>query len=242
MSSMTRFTIRPLYLQVRDMLVERIMSGQWKPGAAIANEVELSRELGVSVGTIRKALDVMEQERLITRRQGRGTYVNDHTKDSLATRFNRLRSDDGDCLTTTTLTSEMKSGRPTEEEVAKLQLAPGESVIRIRRIQVSDQQQRIMLEHVALPESRFPGLTTKKNASQRIVALAQQYGLLLRGASEKISVMNASAEVAEALAVEDGTPLLTMDRVVTAIDGAPVEWRFAQCHLADGAYYSVEMD
>ena len=107
MSSMTRFTIRPLYLQVRDMLVERIMSGQWKPGAAIANEVELSRELGVSVGTIRKALDVMEQERLITRRQGRGTYVNDHTSDTLATRFNRLRSDDGHCLATSTLTLEI---------------------------------------------------------------------------------------------------------------------------------------
>jgi GntR family transcriptional regulator len=61
MSNMTRFTIRPLYLQVRDMLVERITSGQWKPGAGISNEVDLSRELGVSVGTVRKALDVMER-------------------------------------------------------------------------------------------------------------------------------------------------------------------------------------
>lgn len=242
MSSMTRFTIRPLYLQVRDMLVERIMSGQWKPGAAIANEVELSRELGVSVGTIRKALDVMEQERLITRRQGRGTYVNDHTSDTLATRFNRLRSDEGDCLATSTLTSEIKSGRPTEEEASKLDLPAGETVIRIRRIQVSDQQQRVMLEHVALPASRFPGLSSKKDVPQRIVALAQQYGVLLGGANEKVSVIKATADVAEALAVEDGTPLLTMDRVVTAIDGAPVEWRFAQCHLADGAYYSVDMD
>ena len=75
----------------------------------------------------------------------------------------------------------------------------------------------------------------------RIVALAQQYGVLLGGAHERISVTRATPGVAEALAIDVDTPLLEMDRIVYAIDGRPVEWRSATCNLANGNYYSVEM-
>ena len=95
MTAVGRFSTRPLYLQVKDMLVQRIIGGTWKPGAAIPNEIELSRELGISVGTVRKALDEMEGERLILRRQGRGTFVIDQTSDECANRFSNIRDAEG---------------------------------------------------------------------------------------------------------------------------------------------------
>jgi GntR family transcriptional regulator len=241
MSNMSRFTIRPLYMQVRDMLVERITSGTWRPGTGISNEVDLSRELGVSVGTIRKALEVMEQEHLITRRQGRGTFVNDQTSDDLVSRFNRLYADEGRALGLEILKSEIKVGRASEEECGRLAVRPGESVIRIRRIQ-SVQSRRIMLEQLSLPEARFPGLAAKSALPHRVDALAQQYGILLGSARERVTVARASPGVAEALAVDVDTPLLELDRVVYAIDGRPVEWRSAMCNLADGDHYAVDMN
>ena len=75
---------RPLYLQVRDALLERITNGTWKPQMAIPNELELAREMGVSPGTMRKALELLEAEHLVTRRQGRGTFVNDQASEQLA--------------------------------------------------------------------------------------------------------------------------------------------------------------
>src|SRR4051812_41587123 len=51
------FSTRPLYLQLRDALAERVAGGEWRPGAAIPNEGDLAREFGVSAGTMRKALD-----------------------------------------------------------------------------------------------------------------------------------------------------------------------------------------
>ena len=75
--SRIQLSTRPIYLQLRDALAERIASGEWKPGSAIPNEGDLAREFGVSAGTMRKALSLLEDEHLITRRQGRGTYVND---------------------------------------------------------------------------------------------------------------------------------------------------------------------
>ena len=57
----SRFSTRPLYLQVRDALGERISGGEWKPSTAIPNEGDLARQFGVSPGTMRrKALDLLE--------------------------------------------------------------------------------------------------------------------------------------------------------------------------------------
>ena len=67
----TCFSNRPLYLQLSDALAERIAKGEWKPHAAIPNEGDLAREFGVSPGTMRKALDLLEGQRLVSRRQGR---------------------------------------------------------------------------------------------------------------------------------------------------------------------------
>ena len=94
-----RFSTRPLYLQVRDALASRIAMGEWKPNAAIPNEGDLAREFGVSSGTMRKALDLMEGERLLTRRQGRGTFVNDQSSDELAERYSNIRTADGERIT-----------------------------------------------------------------------------------------------------------------------------------------------
>ena len=47
-------------------------------------------------------------------------------------------------------------------------------------------------------------------------------------------------DVANALKVAEGTPLLKLDCVVYAIDGRPIEWRVARCHLRDN-HYMAEM-
>ncbi len=91
-----RFSTCPLYLQVRNAIAQRIMSGEWKPRTAIPSENELAREFNVSVGTMRKALDVAEAERLLTRRQGRGTFVNDPSSSEHAARYSNIRSRKGD--------------------------------------------------------------------------------------------------------------------------------------------------
>ena len=72
MPAQQKFSKRPLYLQVRDLLAQRIAKGDWKPGAMLPSEDELARQLGVSMGTMRKALDGLEEERMVLRRRGSG--------------------------------------------------------------------------------------------------------------------------------------------------------------------------
>jgi GntR family transcriptional regulator len=236
----SRFSNRPLYLQLRDALAERITSGEWKPTAAIPNESDLAREFGVSAGTMRKALDLMEAERLLTRRQGRGTFVNDQSSDELAARFSNIRGPDGQRMCGQVKSAEITEGPANPTECARLRLRTGDRVYRIHRVR-HHKGQIFLVEEVSLPAALFPDLESKKaSVTDRVIVLAQEYGILLGKAEERVSLSLPSAAVAQKLGVTSDSPVMVLDRVVLTLDNQPVEWRMAWCELAD-RYYMAEM-
>jgi GntR family transcriptional regulator len=227
------FSTKPLYLQLRDELAKRIATGEWKPGTGIPNEKDLAREFGVSPGTIRKALSLMENKNLITRRQGRGTFVNDPASEKFAERFSNVCGTDGKPLAGRVETANLTEGKGTEAECLRLQLRDQDPVWRIRRTRFN-KNQVFMHEQVCLPAELFPNM--KDGSSESLGVLAQQNGLLLGGAQERISLGAAYHEAAEALDIAQGSPIMVLDRIVHTIDGRPVEWRIGQCRLAANYY------
>jgi GntR family transcriptional regulator len=85
---------RPLYRQVKAQFVRRLVDGRWAPGMALPSEGQLASEIGVSQGTVRKALDELAAENLLVRRQGRGTFVAEHDEQRILFQFFKLVSDD----------------------------------------------------------------------------------------------------------------------------------------------------
>ncbi|MFD2208883.1 GntR family transcriptional regulator [Virgibacillus halophilus] len=67
---------RHLYLQVIDKIKQDIQQGEYAEGEKLPSEFQLSKELGVSRATLREALRVLEEENVIVRRHGVGTFVN----------------------------------------------------------------------------------------------------------------------------------------------------------------------
>jgi GntR family transcriptional regulator len=65
----------PLHEQVRGLILSRIEGGDWPAGAPIPPEVQLASTFGVSIGTVRKALDQLARDRILVRERGRGTFV-----------------------------------------------------------------------------------------------------------------------------------------------------------------------
>jgi GntR family transcriptional regulator len=223
---------------VRDALAERIASGAWKPGMAIANEIDLARELGVSAGTVRKALELMEGQRLITRRQGRGTFVSDQTSDDLAARFCRFRSSGGERFMSRAVVTDISQGMTDEEERRRLNLAPGEAVYRMQRVR-RHRGQPFMVRQAVVPAAQFPGLAERKEVAVSITTLAHAFGILVGKGEERISLCLAPEGVAEKLGVAQGTPVIYLERIVLMLDGPPLEWSTAHCHVP-GSYYLAE--
>src|ERR671913_288944 len=87
---------RPLYRQAKDVLTRRIAEGAWQPGQILPSEFEIAADLGVSQGTVRKALDEMTAENLLVRRQGKGTFVARHDEERILFQFFRLIPDEGE--------------------------------------------------------------------------------------------------------------------------------------------------
>ena len=231
---------RALYLQVRDALLQRIASGAWKPGSAIPNESDLAREMGVSAGTVRRALQVMEADRLVARRQGRGTFVKDHTCDAQADRLSNLRTADGQRANGQVLSVEIRTATANELECARLGLHADDTVYRIHRVR-HHRGRVFTVEDVTLPAVLFPGLAADKPIADSIGVLAQEYGILLGNVEERISMRVPPAAVANTLLVAPDTPVMVLDRVVFMLDhGRLVEWRLVHCQPA-GTYYSAVM-
>jgi GntR family transcriptional regulator len=237
--SPSKFSTRPLYLQVRDALAARIAGREWKPNSAIPNEGDLAREFGVSSGTMRKALDLMEGERLLTRRQGRGTFVNDQSSEELAERFSNIHATDGERIAGESKMLSIVQAPANPAECARLRLRADDKVWRIQRVHLH-KGEPFMIEEVAMPVALFPDLDAQEVVNHRIVVLAQQYGILLGRGEERVSIGTASPSVAETLSLKAGAPILVLDRLVHDLDGQAVEWRLGMGHFTD-KYYLAEI-
>lgn len=202
-----KFSVEPLYVQVRNLLAQRIADGVWPPGGMLPNEIELARELGVSSGTVRKALDTLEGERLVVRRQGRGTSVVDQASGEVAARFSNIRGKDGGKIVSDAELLEQTRGPASELERQRLDLKEGDPVVRTVRLR-RFKGRPFMHEVSVLAASRFRGMGEDEAGNYRISALAQRHGIHLARAVEHITVERPGGEIAKLLGVTPSTWLL----------------------------------
>jgi GntR family transcriptional regulator len=227
----------PLYLQVCELLIRQIAGGVWQPNGALPNELELARELGVSSGTVRKALEKLESDRLVVRRQGRGTFVVDQTAPEASSRFDRLRQADGNPVDWRAKLIQQDSGLPTPFEQRLLRIGPDERVARKRRL-LSKPAGIVGVEDASLVLKRLPGLEGAEVGDWCVMALAQRHGVHIASASEEVRLAEAPSEAAALLSIKAGTVLLRLDRIMFASDEAPIEWRSVFCLVRDEYYLS----
>jgi GntR family transcriptional regulator len=141
--------------QVDEILIQRIREGLYLPGSRMPSESELSDELGVSRATVRTALAKLAANGFILRKQGDGTYVNEHVHETSAHFGNlwdlaELISGNGYSPSIRFLS--MKRRPATEKEALVLALEEGDELICLRRLFYADQQAVILADN-AIPFS-----------------------------------------------------------------------------------------
>lgn len=228
---------RPLYRQVKAVLVRRLVDGVWAPGASLPSEGQLAAEIGVSQGTVRKALDELAAENLLVRRQGRGTFVAEHDERRILFQFFKLVPDDGVARFPESSVLGVETAPADEAERSALDLSAAARVIRIRRLRSLDAVP-LVLETVSLPESLFRGLDEGPIPNNLYSLFAARYGVTIASARERLKAIVLDEEQAIALGVAAGTPALEIDRLALSLDGMPVERRVSLCLTRDAHYLS----
>lgn len=233
-----RFVSRPLFLQVRDELAVRIATGAWKAGTLLPNEIALAAEFGLSPGTVRKALDLLEAEKIVVRQQGRGTFVIDHDTEEMAIRFSSIYNDIGQKVSGHITSCEAVKSMPDAVEQEALQIEPDELVLRISRIR-EYHDHPFMCERSTIVVRHFPGITEQSVRDGRLSSLAQRHGVQISHATERVTPVMAPDEVMAKLRLPASVPILLLHRTAFRKDGTPLEFRTAWCHLKNKHYMVV---
>lgn len=76
---------KTIFLQIRDWLVDQILTGKLSPGDRIPSVRELAADIEVNRNTVMRSYALMEQEGIIDNRRGIGFFVSDQARQRLAT-------------------------------------------------------------------------------------------------------------------------------------------------------------
>ena len=237
-------SFRPLYDQIKILLTQSLIAGEWKPGEAIPSEMELAARFQVSQGTVRKAIDALANENILIRRQGKGTFVATHTEPTHQYRFLRIIPDKGnkDKVHPTTNFIDVKRGKASTEVASALDLKAGAPVTSIRRVLLFAGMPTIF-DEIVLSSALFPNLTLEKIRESRgsiYSFLETGYGLRMIRAEERLYAVAADATTSAHLTVPEGAPLLCVDRIAFTYGDKAVEWRRGLC-VTDGYSYYNEL-
>lgn len=230
---------RPLYQQIRDVLVQRIADGRLQPGEMLPSEMQLAGELGVSQGTVRKALDAMTAERLLVRRQGRGTFVAEHDETRILFQFFKLVPDAGTRSYPDSEVLSVTAAVANAAERERLALPEGARVVRIRRLRRLSGAP-VIVEDIVVPEAMVDGLTGMEPPNNLYGLYAGRFGVTIGRAQERLKAVALPAEDAALLGVPAGTPALEIDRLAIALDDRRAEWRLSRC-LTEHVHYLSDL-
>lgn len=233
----------PLYIQVKQKITQELMSGNWRAGDLIPSEIELAQSYQVSQGTVRKAIDELSIEKILIRRQGKGTYVTTHNEEQIQLRFLRLTSSKGNKEKLESQLLSFEKTRVNSYVANRLNLRPGSSVFKIKRV-LTFARKPLILDEIYISTIPFKGLNAeminqKKGSLYRLYE--SNYGIQMLNADEKIKAVSAEAEVSKLLNIKKGHPILGIERVSYTYGNKPIEWRLGLC-LTDEYHYQTELE
>ena len=220
----------PLYQQVIDIIKNEINSGAYKAGARIPNEFELAESYKVGRVTVRRAIEELVQQGYLTKRQGKGTFVN-------APKLKRKIRQKGDVQSFTEgcAANDMVPGArlvsrtvvaATHEDAAFFGVEPGCELIVVERVRTADGIP-VMLENNAFVLADHPYLQTLANkdlTDNSIFALVAEHSgrAPLKSDPCTVEIALADTQTAPLLEVPVGEPLFYMEAYFTDAGGRPL--------------------
>lgn len=207
---------KPIVDQIDELLRQRIYDEEYPPGTRLPSESELLQEFGVSRATIRTALTRMATEGLIIRRQGDGTYVNEHLQEVNAQmgglwEYMRLIRRSGHEPSIRLLNSQNRQATPAEAQALGLQVE--EPVLSLTRLFLADRRPVILTVN-ALPHRHIQGQADDVDGSLPLRTLLKEHcQQRIAYAIFDIRATLAGEEVAKTLQQSPGDPLLQIDTI-----------------------------
>jgi len=232
----------PLYTQIKDVLRERILDGTYPAHSKLPSESELIGAFGVSRITVRQALRDLQKEGLTFSIQGKGTFV---TKPKAVQELTRLQGF-GEAMARKGYETYSKLVGTKELSADKavaqaLDLPQGTPVVQIERIRYLNRSP------VSLDVSFFPADVGRRLVQEDLATrdifdiLENDYDLGLEAADLTIDATIATRRLGKLLGVEEGSPILRIERLTYVSGGRPMDFEYLY-YTGDSYQYRLRVE
>jgi len=231
----------PLYRVVKRELLQAIESGAFPPGAALPNETALAATFGVSVGTLRHAVDELAADHIVARRQGRGTFVATHNAQRFLFQFFHIERSDGLREAPAVELLSFERARLGDEAAQALAAGAGEASFAIET-RLALQGRAVVYDRIEIRAALFKGLTEKRfrERPSTIYHLYQvEFGITVVSAQERLRAATADRAAARLLALPAGAPVLQVRRSALTFGDRPVEYRVSTVNTSHHDYVNL---
>jgi DNA-binding GntR family transcriptional regulator len=215
----------PVAQQVYEHLRQQLLEGGYTHGQRMPSETQLAQDFSVSRATVRQALAMLEAQRLVSRRQGDGTFATPDTVDLHLKPHNEWQiihqiQASGREATMELLTVEHRPAAP--QEVDELRLTKDQPVHHLRYRFLADGLP-VMIGVYTLPEAVLKPFNAEHDLKQPLMNFVAQFSHhQLEYGHVQFDAVAASPVLAADLSVEPGTPLLDMHGAVYAPGNMPL--------------------
>ncbi|WP_320824848.1 GntR family transcriptional regulator [Reinekea sp.] len=200
---------RPMYVQVSELLLREINAGHWREGERLPVEAVLAVELKVAVGTLRKALALLESDGLVERRQGSGTYVKRSSPEAVYQLFRLELLTGGGTPHAQTLSVRREAN---ETVAAHFNVSPDTLFWRIERKRFLDQS-AIAAEEMWVRAVHAETLSAAELDESLYRHYREHFGFWISRVEDRLRVFPATDWAADILALPARTPLGWIERL-----------------------------
>lgn len=232
------------YKEVKEAILAALTAQEWKGGEAIPSEKRLAERFGVSVGTLRKAIDELCAENILVRHQGLGTFVAQHQRDRHFFRYFRVARRDGDKTYPVVSLVNFKKVAAPHAIASRLGIEDGARLLRFTN-QLALHDKVVIVETIMLPESSFAGLTEAmlRDRPNTLYNFYQDaFGINVVGTDERVRVAQATELESALLGLPTAAPVLEVERLAYSYHQQPVEYRLTHVNTAEYDYVSGTMN
>lgn len=215
-----------LHSRISTWIRSQIASGAWPAHFRLKPEPELAAELGVSRGTLRRALGTLIAEGALVQVRGKGTFVTSSViEPAIAQKLSTLTEDlsaQGVAVTTACLSCEVVP--PPPSVAALLHVPDGGRIVKLVRLRSTDQGPVALLANYVRADLA-PGLEqTDFTAHSLFGTLSDRYGLAIGSGRRTFSATAADDETAARLHVPVGSPVQYLEQITYLDSGEPIEY------------------
>jgi GntR family transcriptional regulator len=202
---------RKLYVQLYEILKEKIGSGEWTIGSLIPTEEDLCKMFSVSRATVRAAVLELVRQGYLRRQQGRGTFVFRNVVSqglAMSTSFNELMFEEGVQCSTNVLTRTVLI--PLDDMDIKLDITKDKHVIYIKRLHSVDSEP-VLLQEIYVPYHVCPFVLEEETEDCSLFELFEKKcGIKITKVKNYIDVTYLNADEARLIRGQEGAAAILL--------------------------------